>query len=269
MSDSYLVFTDLDGTLLDHDTYSFAPAAEAMRLLAAREIPWVFNTSKTRAELAVLREQLGNPHPFIVENGAAVFFPEGCGRNDIALEWVDGMRCKRFAPERGDILALLARWREVYGFRFRGFADMTAQELSEVCGLHQNEASLALDRHFSEPILWQDSDDNWQRFAEGLANSGLQALKGGRFIHIMGAADKGAAMQWLAAVLDPEGEALTVALGDSHNDVAMLQAADIAVVVRSPHHVPPVIKSPSGEVIITEGYGPSGWNEALRAILSP
>lgn len=238
-------------------------------MLEERGVPWIFNTSKTRAELVSLRKQLSNSYPFIVENGAAVFFPEGCANPHISLENLDGMPCKRFAPNRCEILALLARWREVYGFCFRGFADMDAPELSAVCGLHEKEALEALNRHFSEPIVWQDSEQNWQRFLNCLDESGLQALRGGRFIHIMGAADKGAAMQWLAAALDPEGEATTIALGDSDNDVAMLEAADIGVVVRSPHHQPPVIKSPSGEIIITEACGPSGWSEALLAIVSP
>ena len=66
-----VVFTDLDGTLLEHSTYSFAEAEEALDLLRSQDIPLVICTSKTRSEVEFWRRLLGNEHPFIVENGGA------------------------------------------------------------------------------------------------------------------------------------------------------------------------------------------------------
>jgi predicted mannosyl-3-phosphoglycerate phosphatase (HAD superfamily) len=50
-----LIFTDLDGSLLDHHTYSFAPAANYLDRLETQGIPVIPITSKTRAEVLVLR----------------------------------------------------------------------------------------------------------------------------------------------------------------------------------------------------------------------
>lgn len=36
----YLVFTDLDGTLLDHDTYSWEAARPALDRLKRQQVPW-------------------------------------------------------------------------------------------------------------------------------------------------------------------------------------------------------------------------------------
>src|SRR4030067_2555538 len=77
MNDRILVFTDLDGTLLDHRTYSFEPARPALRLLRESAVPLIICTSKTRAEVEEIRASLGNPEPFVVENGGGVFVPEG------------------------------------------------------------------------------------------------------------------------------------------------------------------------------------------------
>ena len=71
-----LVFSDLDATLLDHSTYSFAAAGPALLELKERGIPLILCTSKTRAETEVHRRALGNTHPFIIENGGAVYVPE-------------------------------------------------------------------------------------------------------------------------------------------------------------------------------------------------
>ena len=70
-----VIFTDLDGTLLDRNTYSFEPAQSTLHLIKQKNIPLVLSSSKTRAEIEFYRRRLENDHPFISENGGAVFIP--------------------------------------------------------------------------------------------------------------------------------------------------------------------------------------------------
>src|SRR5690606_30108664 len=70
-----VVFSDLDGTLLDHKSYSFEPARPALALLSARGIPLILASSKTEAEMRPIAVAMGIDHPMIVENGAGVAFP--------------------------------------------------------------------------------------------------------------------------------------------------------------------------------------------------
>ena len=69
-----LVFTDLDGTLLD-DAYGFAGAEPALAQLAEQHIPLILATSKTRAELTGLAAQLPGVPGLIFENGAGITCP--------------------------------------------------------------------------------------------------------------------------------------------------------------------------------------------------
>jgi len=70
-----LIFSDLDGTLLDHFTYQSTAARQTLAQLKSANIPVILNTSKTFAELEVINSDLQLNAPFIVENGAATYIP--------------------------------------------------------------------------------------------------------------------------------------------------------------------------------------------------
>lgn len=81
----YLIFTDLDGILLDHDGYNFDAAKLSLAQLSEQQIPVIINSSKTASEIQSLRLVLNNQHPFIIENGSAVFVPENYFSNDTSF----------------------------------------------------------------------------------------------------------------------------------------------------------------------------------------
>ena len=71
----YVLFTDLDGCLLDCDRSSFDHVRPALDSLRSAGIPVILVSGKTRAEIEPLRERLDHHDPFIVENGAAAYVP--------------------------------------------------------------------------------------------------------------------------------------------------------------------------------------------------
>jgi predicted mannosyl-3-phosphoglycerate phosphatase (HAD superfamily) len=97
---------------------------------------------------------------------------------------------------------------------------------------------------------------------------GATILQGGRFMHVSGDCDKGRALRWLNAQYARQSGTtpVSIAIGDSQNDIAMLEAADFAIIIRSPSHEPPPLSRSEG-VLVTEGYGPVGWDEGVRKLL--
>ncbi|KZN13332.1 HAD-IIB family hydrolase [Marinomonas sp. TW1] len=268
---SLLIFTDLDGTLLDHHTYSFEPAKSAMLSLKTFAIPCVINTSKTFHELLPLRKALNHLDPFIVENGSAVYIPKAL-ELDIQepLEEVGDYWLKAFGPKREELIKMTNDQQEA--FTFQRFSDMSVGQLIKLTGLNQENAKLAMQREFTEPMVWTDSNQALQRFRDYLKPYGVQIQKGGRFSHLMGQdCDKANAMLWLKALyqsqhLDDE-LITTMALGDGENDIGMLSKADIPVVIRSPVHAPPEVPNRS-DAWLTDDYGPKGWAQAINQVLS-
>lgn len=263
-----LVYTDLDGSLLDHDDYGFAAAQPALSRLRALHIPLIPVTSKTLAEMQVLGQQLGLQHPLIVENGCVICLPDGYFPLPENGERVTGYRLLRLAPDYTTLLAELRQLRKDHGFRFRGFHDMDADEVARETGLSRAAAELSRQRLCSEPLAWQDTESAMADFRQALAGRQLRLLKGGRFWHVLSQADKGSALQQLGALYRAHGlpAFTTLALGDSPNDCSMLQAADIAAVIR--HKDGCVMDCEThGHIIQTTEPGPAGWNTAVLQAL--
>ena len=262
-----LVVTDLDGTLLDHFTYSFAAAREALATLQKLGIPLIPNTSKTSAELGPLRRQLGVNDPFIVENGSAIFlprdrFPQPPGGTAFNKDYY----LVELGLDYGEILNRLAPLRKRYDFS--GFHDLSDVELEQLTGLDRDQVALSRRRRFSEPIIWQDKDSARAEFLADLDAVGLGTLQGGRFLHVLGKTDKGTALDRLRHLYQQtfSRQFTVIALGDSDNDIAMLEAADWPVVIRSPSHEPPRLHSDK-PVTVSELNGPEGWNRCVLALV--
>jgi len=267
---SWLIFTDLDGSLLDHDSYSHKEADELLQELDEDNIPVILTTSKTRSEVMELRSELDNQHPFIIENGAAIFIPKGYfptkpeGCSDVEDFWVYS-----FSQPRNHWLALLQKAKSIFPHHFSYFAAMKEEMISQVTGLTLKQAYLANDREYGEPISWLGGDTVKKEFIQWLEEQGGHVLQGGRFLHLGGFCDKGRALEWLSEEYKKQTNLTgikTIAIGDSDNDIAMLEKADLALIIRSIVHAPPKLKRLRG-FFVSEEFGPRGWNSGLRKIL--
>ncbi len=261
-----IVFTDLDGSLLDHYSYSFADALPMIEALERLHIPLILVSSKTRAEMLELRAALGNTHPFIVENGAAVYVPRASFPTqppDTVIQddcWVHAM-----APPRSRWIALLAKLANEFPGEFVSFHSAGATGISEMTGLSATAAEAANARCYSEPVKWLGSARREAQFTQCLRDAGASVFRGGRFLSVSGNCDKGTALRWLRAFYQKQsaGEEMDdIAIGDSENDRPMLEAAGTALVIRSPVHEYPQLTR-SGSVIHSQSYGPAGWAEGV------
>jgi mannosyl-3-phosphoglycerate phosphatase family protein len=266
----WLIFTDMDGSLLDHHNYHFDEAVPTLTALEERKVPVIPVTSKTQAEVELLRDSLHNCHPFIVENGAAVFIPQGyfLQQPDDTVE-KDGYWVKEFVAPRARWQSLIDQVRPRYSDQFKTFADAGIDGIIAMTGLNVHAAARAARRQYGEPVSWQGNGNLKHQFIEELTAAGAQILEGGRFLHVSGDCDKGRALRWLEQVYqnaNAEKQMVSLAIGDSQNDRAMLEQADHALLIRSPvHPLPEVCRS--SNLTISTHTGPKGWAEGVNNIL--
>lgn len=274
-----VIFSDIDGTLIDFEHYSPAAARPAVEAALARQTPLVLCSAKTRLEQEVYRAMLKIADPFVVENGSALFVPVAyfpflpAGREEGST---DAPRLRPFdarylvvewgvaATEIRRSLAMVSRQ---LALPLVGYQDLTPEEVAAVTGLSLEAARLAQAREYSETLVNPLTAAELAQLRPALAQHGLAIVSGGQFYTVTGAAgDKGRAVALLTAWYRRLwGTVLTIGLGDSENDAPLLAHVDRPYLVRRPdgHWA----RLEGIDAVCVAGVGPVGWRQAVEAEL--
>lgn len=257
-----LVFTDLDGTFINHDDYSFEPAKEAIEKLLDDEIPLIFTTSKTKNEAEILQKEVGILEPFIVENGAALFIPQGYQELDFSfLESYENYWMYPLGLSYAEVLAFYNEHKEQFGMF--GFSDMSVEEVAEHTGLPIADAMFSKSRDFTEPFVLKD-ESKLKKLKDLALASGIKITKGGRFYHLIGAnQDKGKAVAKCVALFTEayEEQIVSIGLGDGQNDIPLLENVTIPIAIQN--HYGAYISVEDKNFQKSSFKGAKGWNEMI------
>ena len=227
-----VVFTDLDGTLLD-DTYSYENLKPIIDKLLSMNVSIVFCSSKTQGEIECYRQTMDIQDPFIVENGGAIIipknyfsFPPECSKHTKKYDIIE------LGVPYAVVREKLAKIKLETGAGIVGFGDLTAEEVAAETGLPLRMARLAKKREFDEPsrLLW----GNEKEVLAAVEKEGLVFMKGGRYFHLLGGSDKGKATAALRDLyVRAFGGTVTFGVGDSPIDMPMIKVVDVPLLVRS------------------------------------
>ncbi len=275
-----LIYTDLDGTLLNHHTYSFKKALPALAEIKRRNISLILCSSKTRGELEEYQRKLRIKSPFISENGGAIFIPKGYFnnlRNDLKVKG-KYMVLELGTPYKELRMRLIEASRK-FRMKVIGFGDLTAKQIASMFNLSPKEARLAKKREYDEPFYFSGGTKPKQLRAieKEFKRSGLNLTKGGRFFHLLGQNNKGKAVRlltrmykhnWNTDLAAQDSSLLTVGMGDSLNDLPMLEAVDIPILVKQRHSIYDKEILKRLKVQKAKGIGPLGWNQAILDLVS-
>jgi mannosyl-3-phosphoglycerate phosphatase len=267
-----IIFSDLDGTLLNERTYSFEAANPALALVRSEQVPLVLCSSKTRAEIEPIQREMRLRHPFIVENGGAIYIPRESFAFPVeqAVPVGSWLRLEFGTPYRR-LVEQLSLIKKELGGGIVGFSDLTPESVAADCGLSLEDARRAKAREYDEPFKLLDDHPETALAVQLIAERlGVRLTRGGRYFHLTGENDKGRAVKTLTILFQKHyGAVFTVGVGDSLNDWPLLANSNLPILVRRPDGEPDQeVMSRLAGIQVTDGIGPTGWNEAVLEVLS-
>lgn len=248
-----IIYTDLDGTLLDHTKYTFDEANEMLSFIKSNNIPLILTTSKTLSEVIKLQKKLDITYPFIFENGAGICIPEEDNKL-INLGFTYNETIKAFNSYQKE-------------FNMKGFHEMDENEVAKLTNLDLEDAILAKDRSYAEPFILEDKKASII-LRETVRKDGFDIVKGGRFYHLVTkGVDKANGVKQVTAIYEEYFKTTfsTIALGDGENDLTMLSSVDTPILI--PKYDGTYISCPIKNITKAKHPGPKGWNETLKGIL--
>ncbi len=253
-----LLFTDVDGTLLDREGRYAVSSDEIAR--AKDRVAVILASSRTILELSRNQRDLGLDGPLVAENGAVVALPWSDALSDVgAYEEIDGRKwC---------VVAVGAPVPEL-----RAEARTVADSLGARY-VDQGEAEPDIGRRYSLALRPPPGHDasTLEHLADALRRRGRSVASGGAWLCVTGGADKGRGVR---TVLDcykrlarPVG--IVAAAGDGDNDVPLLLAATRRFVIsRDDGTWHPALRAlPRVECVPIPGI--AGWREVIRQLAAP
>jgi mannosyl-3-phosphoglycerate phosphatase family protein len=269
----HLIFSSLDGALVDPRTGSHADAEDALSELERRKIPLILLTPRTRAEIEPVRRRLGHNHPFITENGGGIFFPDGYFNVRIPGAVRNGRYlCIAQGRPYQEVSTALDDLAEECGVGVAGFHHMSLREIADNTGLRPRDAELARSREFDEPFFFTSADEPAiARFVEAAQRKGFSARNGGMFWHLSSGCDAARAVRTLTQLFREATriKLRAVGIGANSEDITWLRAMDQAILLPGGDAKSEDSKANQTKHIVPgNAPGPAGWSETILNIVS-
>ena len=276
-----IIFTDLDGTLLDHSTYSYDAARPALTKAKETNTPIIPVTSKTFAENEAILKEIGlwKSAPVVVENGGAIYIPKNYFSFDVNEElphfakasWDDFYEIKLGKPYE-EVRAIMKEAAETAGLEIRAIGDMSAEEFQREVNFETiEEAHRAQEREYQEGfkilVPKEQMKEAQAKIKAEIEKRGFFMSIGGRFCQIMGSKSKIRSVEILTQLLRKKfGDIHTIGLGDAQADIEFCEHCDEGFIVKNPKKTVGA-EVESDKIHLIEEEGPTGWNKAVLEVL--
>ena len=255
-----LIFTDLDGSLLNRETFEFFQIKPFLKKLLSYDIFIIPNSSKTAKEIINFNDELGEKLPFIAENGSAIY----------SLNLINSN-----FPEKINLSRELSEIIEIFNKKVplslkskcTFLKDLKKKQQSEILGLPVDKIKYAINRDYTLPLKFEGSKNQKEKLQRCLQSIGLTLQEGGRIINLCDKVSKSDAMNKVIKVFKKinNEKMITVAVGDNYNDLDMLRNSDFPCLVFNDKFT--LEKININNCIVSKKPAPEGWEEIVKIAL--
>lgn len=253
-----MVFSDLDGTIIDYDTGSTQGAAKGLRLLKEKNVPLIFISSKTKSEMDELLYLGDDTSPYIFENGAGIVWRRGSATNvELAGRGIE------------PLIAMCKSVAQVISVSMETIFDISLDRLCSILGTSEEKARHSAERQASLPFL---CDRTLTASDLGIINrmllrQGMAVTRGVRFNYLCYAdVNKGTAAMTVMNRYRARGNGygISIGIGDGENDVPLFKTVDFPVLIRKKNGT--IIESGISYAYISRKRESEGFSEAIEFI---
>ena len=264
-----LIFSDLDGTFLNHNDYSYSDLKKFISKIKKKsEI--IFSSSKTFSEIRKICKKININFPFIVENGACIYFPKNYFNfKPLHQKIIEYQNFIGLPIGSNNLRKLKDQIDKNFkkDFKFSFFSELNDKKIAKITNLKIKDVADSKKRQFSDPIYWKDTNKNLKLFKKQVKEKKIIISEGGRFIHLDVDYDKGKAVQKFLEIYKNQKSKslLTISLGDSENDISMLELTNYSCCIKSSPKKKLCLKK-SFNIYYSVKEAPLGWKESLEFI---
>ena len=262
----FLVFSDIDGTFMDHKSYSYSILKKYILLLRNR-CQLIFNSSKTFEEINELNKTLKIFSPFIVENGACIFFPENYDQISFDKNFFKHSNYFGYKLTKKNSQSLITEINHLKKkYKFSFFSEISDFKLKKITNLDIKKLKKSRMRMFSNPLFWEDDESKKDQFEKEINGLGYEISFGGRFFHLSDSYNKGKAVKEFLKMVNFKNKIIykTISVGDSNNDLSMLEQTDYSCIIKSSKKK--LLLNKKNNNYYSKKFAPEGWKESLEYI---
>ncbi len=255
-----IIFTDLDGSLLDNKTFKFDVIKDYIKKLISSGVIIIPNSSKTEAELLDFNRKSKLNLCFISENGSSIH-----GLNLINKNFPSKISISRPVNEiykiYNDNISLDLKKKITLILK------LEKKKQEKIFGLKFDQLLLATKRMHSIPILFEGTEIEKNILIENINNMGLSVQTGGRIMNICDNTNKANAMSKALQIIKEEfdKELVTIGVGDNENDIEMLKQADYPCLVKNDNFDSSTLNIDN--LIKSTKLSPMGWSDVIKTAL--
>tara|TARA_B100000886_G_scaffold42250_1_gene25959 strand:- start:252 stop:1058 length:807 start_codon:yes stop_codon:yes gene_type:complete len=256
---TYIVFTDLDGSLLHRDTFKFDPIKDFIKSLLNDGIIIVPNSSKTENEIEKFKEELGVAVPFISENGSAIH-----GLNLINPNFPNKIILSR---EKEELLKIFnSKVPETLLNKCVQIFKLSTKEQEKIFGQKDEKLKNVLKRKYTLPLLFSGDKIEKNKLIKILNSNSLTLQEGGRVLNLCDNISKVKSMNRVIKILkNVENKIKTIGVGDNYNDLNMLKNCDIPCLVFNDQFKLDQVNIEN--LIFSNKPSPEGWADVIKKAL--
>ena len=189
-----LIFTDLDGSLLDRDTFKFDTIKNYVKSLVNDGIIIIPNSSKTEKEIEKFNRDLGVALPYISENGSAIH-----GLNIINKNFPNKIILSR---EKDELLKIFnSKVPEKIKNKCLLILKMNRKKQEEIFGQKGDKLKDVLSRNYTFPLLFNGEKKEKNKLLKILNKNLLTLQEGGRISNLCDNVNKVRSMNKVVKIL--------------------------------------------------------------------